>query len=84
MRINQLRQILEIEKCRSISQAARNLYISQPSLSIVLNDFEKEIGVQLFTRSNTGIRPTPDGERLLSMMHEVIWCAPRQVDSEIK
>lgn len=72
MRINQLRQILEIEKCRSISQAARNLYISQPSLSIVLNDFEKEIGVQLFTRSNTGIRPTPDGERLLSMMHEVI------------
>lgn len=72
MRITQLRQILEIEKCRSISQAARNLYLSQPSLSTMLNDFEKEIGVQLFSRSNLGIVPTPEGERLLAMMREVV------------
>ena len=72
MRITQLRQILEIEKCRSISQAAHNLFVSQPALSTLLNDFEKEVGVQLFNRSNLGIVPTPDGERLLAMMREVV------------
>ena len=35
MRLTQIQQILEIEKCTSISQAARNLYISQPALSKV-------------------------------------------------
>ena len=38
----------------------------------MLNDFEKEIGVQLFSRSNLGIVPTPEGERLLAMMREVV------------
>ena len=57
MRLTQVRQILEIEKCTSISQAARNLFVSQPALSAVLNEFEAEVGVQLFTRTNSGIYP---------------------------
>ena len=51
MRLTQIQQILEIEKCTSISQAARNLYISQPALSALLHEFETEIGVQLFDKN---------------------------------
>ena len=72
MRLTQIRQILEIEKCTSISQAARNLFVSQPALSAVLNEFEAEIGVQLFTRTNLGIQPTEDGMKILTAMKNIM------------
>ena len=71
MRFTQIYQILEIEKCSSISEAARKLYISQPGLSAVLNEFEREIGVQIFTRSKSGVFPTSDGVKLLNAMKKI-------------
>lgn len=75
MRLTQIKQILEIEKCTSISQAARNLYISQPGLSASLHDFETEIGTTLFARDKSGVTPTEDGKLILeamkTIMHEV-------------
>ena len=61
MRITQIKQILEIEKCNSISQAARNLYISQPGLSALLTEFEAEVGIPIFSRTKSGVVPTEDG-----------------------
>lgn len=72
MRLTQIQQILEIEKCTSISQAARNLYISQPALSALLNEFETEIGVQLFTRTKTGVKPTENGMYILDSMKKIM------------
>ncbi len=72
MRLTQVRQILEIEKCTSISQAARNLFVSQPALSAVLNEFEAEVGVQLFTRTNSGIYPTENGLEILTAMKNIM------------
>lgn len=72
MRINQIRQILEIEKCTSISQAARNLFVSQPALSSLLSEFEDEIGVRIFSRTKSGVVPTEDGELILAAMKNVI------------
>ena len=72
MRLTQIQQILEIEKCTSISQAARNLYISQPALSSLLNDFENEIGVQIFTRTKSGIKPTENGSYILESMKKIM------------
>ncbi len=71
MRLTQIQQILEIEKCTSISQAARNLFISQPALSAALNELELEIGVQIFTRTKQGIRPTQDGLLILNAMKNI-------------
>ena len=71
MRLTQIQQILEIEKCTSISQAARNLFISQPALSAALNEVELEIGVQIFTRTKQGIRPTQDGLLILNAMKNI-------------
>lgn len=71
MRFTQIYQILEIEKYGSISQAARKLYISQPGLSSVLNEFEHEIGVQIFTRSKSGVYPTADGLKILNSLKSI-------------
>ena len=72
MRINQIKQILEIEKSKSISQAARNLFISQPSLSMILNDMEDDLGIKIFTRTNKGIYPTLEGQQVLDTMKQIV------------
>ena len=74
MRIEQLRQIAEIKKQRSISMAARQLYMAQPSLSTVLSNFEKEIGVQIFKRGPNGVTPTKEGEEILEMIDRILNC----------
>lgn len=37
--------VLEVEKCRNITQAAKHLFISQPALTKQLNKLEKELGL---------------------------------------
>lgn len=54
--------ILEIEKTGSFSQAAANLYVSQPSLSASVKRLEEKIGEPLFDRSAYPVRPTECGK----------------------
>ena len=61
MKLEQLEHIIEIEKQKSISKAAKALYISQPTLSSSLTSLEEEIGVPLFERTYTGVVPTEEG-----------------------
>ena len=60
MTLQQLRQVITIADSGSLNEAARKLYVSQPNLSGVLKDLEKEIGITLFLRSNRGISLTPE------------------------
>ena len=55
-----------------MNEAARNLFISQPSLSSTVKDLEEEIGVELFRRSNRGIFVTPEGEEFLGYARQVV------------
>lgn len=71
MRLEQLHQIIEIEKQKSISKAARSLYMSQSSLSSSLNSLEKEIGVSLFERNSNGVLPTGEGLEILQLARQV-------------
>ena len=68
MRLEQFIQVLEIAKVGSINKAAQNLFLSQPSLSQSLKSFEKEVGIQIFTRENKGMVLTEDGRQLISIM----------------
>lgn len=72
MRLEQLQQIIEIEKQQSISKAARALYMGQPTLSGSLNSLEDEIGVRLFERTSSGVVPTVEGQEILQMAKEVL------------
>ena len=72
MKLEQLRQIVTIEKCKSISKAAKKLYMGQPALSSSLNNLEKKIGVQIFQRMPNGVVPTEDGKKILESAHRII------------
>ena len=61
MDLRQLRFLVRTMESASISQAARALHITQPSLSQRLKELEAELGVDLFERTPTGIRPTDAG-----------------------
>ena len=49
------RYVLEVEKYRNITQAAKRLFISQPALTKQLNKLEKELGFSPFDRTHSPI-----------------------------
>jgi LysR family transcriptional regulator, nitrogen assimilation regulatory protein len=61
MDLRQLRFFVRTIESSSISQAARALHITQPSLSQRLKDLEADLGVELLERTPNGIRPTEAG-----------------------
>ena len=65
MTLQQLRYALTIADCGSLNEAAKQLFLSQPSLSETMKELEQEIGLQIFLRSNRGIVITPEGEEFL-------------------
>lgn len=72
MTLTQLRYAITIANASSMNEAARKLFISQPSLSAAVKDLEDEIGVELFRRSNRGISVTPEGEEFLGYARQVV------------
>lgn len=71
MTLQQLRYALTIADCGSMNEAAKQLFISQPSLSETMKELEAEIGLQIFQRSNRGIVITPEGEEFLGYARQV-------------
>ena len=56
---------------RSISKAAQKLFISQPSLSVMIQRIEDEIGVPLFDRTSKPIRLTEAGVEYIKAAEEI-------------
>lgn len=71
MTLQQLRYALTIADCGSMNEAAKQLFLSQPSLSETVKELEQEIGLQIFLRSNRGIVITPEGEEFLGYARQV-------------
>jgi DNA-binding transcriptional LysR family regulator len=55
---------LAVGKRLSFTQAAKDLYTSQPSVTRTIHKLENELGVRLFIRSKKGVSFTPDGQTL--------------------
>ena len=71
MTLQQLKYALTIARSGSINEAAKQLFISQPSLSETIRELESEVGFDIFLRSNRGIVITPEGEEFLSYAGQV-------------
>ena len=72
MNIKHIQYMVEIERVRSISQAAENLYIGQPNLSRILKEVEENIGFPIFLRTTHGVRPTERGAAFLQHAHNIL------------
>lgn len=72
MTLNQLHYVITVADCRSMNEASRSLFISQPSLSAAVKELEREIGIEIFRRNNRGISVTPAGEEFLGYARQVV------------
>lgn len=72
MNLVQMKYAVEIEKTRSISKAAENLFMAQPNLSRAIKELEEDLGIIIFNRTPKGISVTPDGEEFLSYAKKII------------
>lgn len=65
MRIDDLREYIELGNTLNFTEAAKNSYITQPALSKHIANMESELGTKLFTRTKQGVALTFPGEILL-------------------
>ena len=72
MTLKQLRYVTVVADTGSITEAARQLYIAQPSLTSAIHELENEYGIVIFKRSKKGIEVTPEGEEFLGYARQVL------------
>lgn len=72
MNIQHLRYAVEVEKTHSITEAAENLYMSQPNLSRGIRELEAALGIAVFDRTPRGIVPTAQGEEFLHYARSIL------------
>lgn len=68
----QMQQILAVAKTRSISEAAKQLYISQPTLSHAIAKAEQEFGTKFFDRSSYPLTLTYAGEKYVETAYKML------------
>ncbi len=76
MNILHLKYAVEVERTRSITGAATNLYMSQPNLSRAIKELEESLGITIFKRTSKGIVTTTQGEEFLAQAKNIL----RQLD----
>ena len=67
-----LKYAIEVERTSSISQAAENLFMGQPSLSKAIKELEDTLGFTIFERTSRGVTPTQKGLKFLSYARNVL------------
>lgn len=72
MNTQHLKYAIEVARTCSITQAAENLYMGQPSLSKSIKDLEDSLGYTIFERTSKGVTPTPKGNEFLSYARNVL------------
>ena len=72
MNIQYLKYAIEVEKNKSISKAAKNLYMGQPNLSRAIKELEDSLGIIIFERTSKGITVTPHGEEFLQYAKRIL------------
>lgn len=72
MTLQQLKYIITIAKTGTLSGAAKELFISQPSLTKSVKELEKEMGITIFDRTNKGIAVSKEGEIFLGYARQVL------------
>lgn len=72
MNLNHLEYVAAIARCGSISQASKELFVSQPYLSSMIKSLECELDFQLFERTPNGMTVTPIGHTFLESAHTIL------------
>lgn len=81
MTLNQLRYFCTASRCHSITKAAEELYVTQPTVSVAIRDLEIEFGISLFYRKGNSLVLTQEGEELYNKATYILqYCNELQAD----
>ena len=81
MTLNQLRYFCTASRCHSITKAAEELYVTQPTVSVAIRDLVIEFGVSLFYRKGNQLILTGEGESLYERATYILqYCDELQAD----
>lgn len=72
MNFKQLEYLVKVAQTQSITKAAEELYISQPSLSHAIKELEGEMNITIFHRSQKGVILTSQGEEFLTYARQIL------------
>lgn len=82
MELRTLRYFLAVAREENMTEAANVLHVTQPTLSRQIADLERELGVELFERTNRSCVLTSDGMRLRQRAEEILSLV-EQTESEM-
>lgn len=71
MDLKDLRYFAAIAESGSMTAAAKALHVSQPTLTVAMQNLEEQLKTQLFVRERSGVRLTTTGDELLKHAREV-------------
>ena len=77
MTLQQLKYADAVAACGSISEAARRVFVSQPTLTESIRALEEELRTAIFTRSAKGVSVTREGEEFLASARQILDDAAR-------
>lgn len=72
MTLQQLKYIVTVAETGNITEAAKRLFISQPSLTNAIHELEKEMQITIFHRTNKGVSISNEGDIFLSYARQVL------------
>ncbi|MCH4071845.1 LysR family transcriptional regulator [Pseudoramibacter sp.] len=72
MTLQQLKYVVATAEAGTMSKAAAQLYIAQPSLTAAIKALEEELGITIFKRTNKGVLLSSEGEEFLGYARQVI------------
>ena len=72
MTLQQLKYALMVANTGSMNEAAKKLFVSQPSLSAAVKELESEMQISLFSRTSKGVHITPEGSEFLSYARQIM------------
>ena len=72
MTLQQLRYVIEVAKTGSMNVAAKQLFVSQPSLSMAIRELENDVHISICERTTKGVVITAEGEEFLGYARQII------------
>ena len=72
MTLQQLEYVIALDKYRHFVTAAEKLAVTQPTITLQLKKLEDEIGIQIFDRSTSPLKPTTSGEIIISKAKQIL------------
>lgn len=70
--LQQLKYVVTVAEKGTLSEAAKELFVSQPALTKAIKELEDEMNIRIFSRTNKGVIVSREGDRFLGYARQVL------------